>query len=307
MWIKNLNVFQAQAPLTWTAADIEARLADALCPPCGSQTLSTVGFAPVLKGQTAMTEHVEGMVCALHQETARLLPGPVVAEAVEAKIEVLESETGRAVGRRERGEIKDEVVFDLLPRAFTRSRRTALFIDLDNNRVWVDCAATTRAEDIVSTLREALGTLPVVPLNPSVAPAAVLTQWLREPKTLPEGLSLGDRCELQGAGETRASVRCTAVDLHTEEILAHLEAGMQVAKINLCWDDALEFDLDEQLTLKRLRPLDQINDSLEAMDADDAVAELQAQLALQGGALRQLQQCLDKAFEIAPVGQSQAA
>jgi len=302
MWIKNLNVFQAESALTWTPAEIEAKLADALCPHCGSQTLSTVGFAPVLKGSDAMTEHVDGVVYALYQETARLLPGPVVAEAVEAKVEQLETQQGRSVGRRERGEIKDEVVFELLPRAFTRSRHTALLVDLQNNRVWVDCAAAKKAEDIVSTLREALGTLPVAPLNPSVAPAALLTQWLREPSALPDGLSLGDRCELQGAGDGRAVVRCSAVDLHTEEILAHLEAGMQVSKLNLCWDDALEFDLDEQLAIKRIRPLDQINDSLESLEAEDAAAELQAQLALQAGALRQLQTCLDKAFEIAPVG-----
>src|SRR5699024_8990306 len=160
---------------------------------------------------------------------------------------------------------------------------------------------------ILSTLRDAMGTLPVAPLNPSVAPAALLTQWLREPSALPHGLSLGDRCELQGAGDGRAVVRCSAVDLHTEEILAHLEAGMQVSKLNLCWDESLEFDLDEQLALKRMRPLDQINDSLDARDSDDSAAEVQARLALQVGALRQLQKCLDKAFEIAPVAQPQAA
>lgn len=296
MWLKNLNVFQAESPLNWTPAEIEAHLVDALCPACGSQTLSTVGFAPALKGQATMTEHVEGMVYAVHQETSRLLPGPVIAETVDAKVEAIETEQGRQVSRRERSEIKDEVVFELLPKAFTRSKHTTVLIDLKNNRVWVDCAAAKKAEDIVSVLREALGTLPVVPLSPSVAPAALLTQWLKDPASLPEGLSLGDRCELQGAGDARAVVRCSAVDLHTEEILAHLEAGMQVTKLNLSWDDALEFDLDEQLAIKRIRPLDQINDSLEALDAEDAVAELQAQLALQAGALRQLMQRLDVAF-----------
>lgn len=307
MWIKNLNIFQSESRLSWTPAEIEARLSDALCPPCGSQTLSTVGFAPALKGQSAMTEHVDGMIYALHQETSRLLPGPVIAEAVEGKVEVIEAEQGRRLGRRERGEIKDEVIFDLLPKAFTRSRHTAILIDLENNRVWVDCAAAKKAEDIVSVLREALGTLPVVPLSPSVAPAALLTQWLRDPSSMPEGLSLGDRCELQGSGDEQAVVRCTAVDLHTEEILAHLAAGMQVSKLNLCWDDALEFELDEKLAIKRIRPLDQINDSLETLDAEDAALELQARLALQAGALRQLMKRLDSAFGIETKAAEEAA
>ena len=103
MWIKNLTVFQAESRFTWTPADIEARLAGALCPECGSQMPSTAGFAPALKGQAAMTEQVEGLVYALHQETARLLPGPVVAEAVEARVEALETERGRRLGRRVSG------------------------------------------------------------------------------------------------------------------------------------------------------------------------------------------------------------
>lgn len=298
MWIKNLNVFQAEDQLAWTAADIETRLADALCPVCGSQTLSTEGFAPPLKGDSAMSYSVDGLIYALHQETSRLLPGPVVNEAVEARVETLETEQGRKIGRRERSEIKDQVVFELLPQAFTRSRYTGVLIDLQRGRVWVDTASDKRAEQVVSALREALGTLPVTPLAAQQAPAALLTQWLRDPKTLPANLTLGDRCELQDTEDAQAVVRCTAMDLRTDEILAHLDAGMQVTKLNLCWDDALEFDVTSQLAIKRIQPLDRINDSLESMDTEDAVAELQARLALQGGALRQLMSGLYPAFGV---------
>src|SRR5699024_6645954 len=241
MWIKNLNVFQADDKLRWTAAQLEQRLADALCPACGAQTLSTEGFAPPLKSHGAMTYNVAGVVLAMHQEVSRLLPGPVVAEAVDARVEAIAGEQGRKVGRKERGDIKDQVIFELLPRAFTRSRHTAVLIDLNASRVWVDCASDSRAEQVISALREALGTLPVAPVAPAVTRAAVLTQWLREPRSLPDKLTLGNRCELQGADDPQAVVRCTAVDLSTDEVLAHLEAGMQVTKLNLSWDDQLEF------------------------------------------------------------------
>jgi len=298
MWIKNLNVFQADDALTWTTSQLEQRLADALCPACGSQTLSTEGFAPPLKGHSAMTYSVEGLVLALHQEITRLLPGPVVAEAVDARVEAIASEQGRKVGRKERGDIKDQVIFELLPQAFTRSRHTAVLIDLNANQVWVDCASDNRAEQVVSALREALGTLPVAPVAAAVTPTTLLTQWLREPTSLPDKLTLGDRCELQGADDPQAVVRCTAVDLHTDEVLAHLNTGMQVTKLNLCWDEQLEFDLTAQLALKRVRPLDRINDSLESVDAEDAVAELQARLALQGAAIGQLLHGLYKVFGV---------
>ncbi|MDN5938666.1 MAG: recombination-associated protein RdgC [Salinisphaera sp.] len=298
MWIKNLNVFQAENSFAWTPAEIEARLAGALCPPCGSQMLSTEGFVPAIKGDSTMSHAVEGVVYALHQEISRLLPGPVITEAVLIRIEALEAERGRKAGRRERGEIKDQVIFELLPQAFTRPRHTAVLIDLRHHRVWADCASENRAEQVVSALRKALGTLPVAPLDSSLPPETLLTQWLRNPATLPGRLTLGDRCELQGRNDTRATVRCSAVELRSDQILAHLEAGMQVTRLNLCWDDALEFDLTAGLALKRIRPLDRINDSLENLDTEDAVAELQARLALQGGAIRQLMDCLYPAFGV---------
>lgn len=298
MWLKNLNVFQAESELSWTPAAIEEHLADALCPACGKQSLSTEGFAPPIKGDSAMSHSVDGVVYALHQEISRLLPGPVVAEAVDARVETLETEQGRKVGRRERSEIKDEVVFELLPQAFTRSRHTGVLIDLNENRVWVDCASDNRAEQVVSALREALGTLPVVPVSPASTPAALMTQWLQEPSRLPDKMTLGDRCELQGAQDAQAVVRCNAVDLQSDEVQAHLENGMQVTRLNLCWDESLEFDLTAQLAFKRIRPLDRINDSLEKLDSEDAVAELQARLALQAGAVRQLMQALYPAFGV---------
>src|SRR5699024_1731887 len=77
MWIKNLNVFQAEDKLPWTAAEIEAALNAARCPACGSQSLSTEGFAPPLKHAEAMVYSVDGLVFALHQEISRLLPAAV--------------------------------------------------------------------------------------------------------------------------------------------------------------------------------------------------------------------------------------
>src|SRR5699024_5081252 len=180
-------------------------------------------------------------------------------------------------------------------------------IDLQEQRIWVDNASDTRAEQVISALREALGSVPVTPVNGAADTADALTRWVQAPDTLPAQLTLGDRCELQDMEDVRASVRCTAVDLGSEEVQAHLEAGMQVTKLNLCWDDALEFDVTERLALKRIRPLDRINDSLETLDNDDAVAELQARLALQGGALRQVLRSLYPALGVATDASAAAA
>lgn len=307
MWINNLTVFQATERLPWSVGELEAMLAKALCPACGAQSLSAEGFVPPVKGEAAMFHGVDDLLYCLHQETVRLLPAAVIKEEVDARAEQIETAQGRKVGRRERGELKDQVVFELLPKAFTRSRHTGVLIDLRHHRVLVDSAAEKRAEQVVTALRKAVDTLPVAPAASEAAPAVHMTEWLRTPAQLPAGLELGDRCELQSTGDEQASLRCTAVDLRSEEILAHLDAGMQVARLNLCWNDEIEFDLTEGLGIKRIRPLDQIRENLDAADTQDAVAELQARLSVQGGAIRALLKCLYDHFNVAAGVPAEAA
>lgn len=286
MWLKNICVFLGSERFDWSAADLESRLADALCPECASQSPSTQGFVPPLKGHVEMVHVIDGLAVCLHQEIARILPASVLAEEVAERIERIETHEGRKVSRREKADLRDQAHFELLPRAFTRSRRTPIVIDLRDNRIWVDCAAEKRAEDIIAALRTALGSLPVTRADARTAPAAEMSSWLEDPGGLPNGFECGDRCVLEASDETKGSVRVTAMDLQRDEVRAHLAQGMQVTRLNLAVDDALEFDLDENLDLKRLRPLDLIQDDLDAVEAEDAVAELQARMSLQGQALR---------------------
>ncbi|HAS28596.1 MAG TPA: recombination-associated protein RdgC, partial [Alcanivorax sp.] len=43
MWIKNLTVFLGAEPFPWSAAELEERLEQHRCPPCGRQSLSSEG------------------------------------------------------------------------------------------------------------------------------------------------------------------------------------------------------------------------------------------------------------------------
>lgn len=307
MWIRNLCVFPGLERFAWTVGELETRLADALCPECGAQQPSTQGFVPPIKGEHAMVYEADGLVMCLHQEITRVLPAAVLTGEVEDRVDRIETGEGRKVSRRERADIKDQAHFELLPRAFTRARRTRIILDLHSSRVWVDCASEKRAEQVVSALRTALGTLPVTRAAAAIAPAAEMSTWLEEPGRLPNGIEVGDRCALESTDENAASVRVTAMDLQRDEVRAHLAAGMQVTRLNLAVDDALEFDLDENLDIKRIRALDLIQDDLDGLDTEDAVAEMHARLSLQGQALRGLLDRLYTHFGVTVDSDSKAA
>jgi len=67
-------------------------------------------------------------------------------------------------------------------------------------------------------------------VNAEVAPRSILTGWVAgEP--LPEGLTIGDECELKDAADKGAVVKCQRQELLGDEIGKHLEAGKQVSKV----------------------------------------------------------------------------
>lgn len=293
MWMKNLAVFASATPFAWSVSELNEMLEQMPCKPCGSQDMSSEGFVPPLKGHVDMLVAAQQYVFCTYQETVRLLPGPVVTEELAERVEIIENEQSRKVGRKERAEIKEQIMFEFMPQAFTRSRRTNVIIDTGRNLVFVDAASQNRAEQVINALRKAIGTLPVKPLRADIAPASVFSQWMQNPDSLPAELRLGDRCELKGSKDASATVRFSAVDITQEEILAHLENDMYPSRISLTWLDEIEFDITEEISFKRLKALDLLAEKQENLEADDAVEELQAHILLQAGLIRSLLDVLE--------------
>src|SRR5690606_3892944 len=162
----------------------------------------------------------------------RILPGSVVRDALKEKVDEIEAEQMRKVYKKERDQLKDEIVQTLLPRAFLRRSTTYSAIAPDQGLVLVDSASPKRAEDLLSTLREAIGSLPLRPVTVKIAPSATLTDWLKTQKASADFFVL-DECELRDTHEDGGTVRCKRQDLTGEEIQLHLNSGKQVTQLAL--------------------------------------------------------------------------
>lgn len=283
MWFKNLCLFQLTQSLDLTAEQLSQKLTEAPFKPCGSQELKRSGWVPpVGDGASDYVQAQQGylMFCARRQE--KLLPSAVVKEQLEERLAQIRNDEGRPVGRKERQTLKDEVIVDLLPRAFSKSARDYAYIATREDLILVDSASANRAEDLLSQLRETLGSLKAIPLTPQQAPAQVMTHWLRgEP--LPADFVLGEECELRASKDERV-VRLKNLDLGSPEVANHLDTGMYVSKLALTWKEAIHFVLDDNFMLKRLKFEDALQEqaadrnpdtAAEAFDADFAVMSLE--------------------------------
>ncbi|WP_286977870.1 recombination-associated protein RdgC, partial [Pseudomonas sp.] len=185
----------------------------------------------------------------------------------------------RKVYKKERDQIKDEIVQAFLPRAFIRKSATFAAIAPAQGLILVDASSPKRAEDLLSTLREVMGSLPVRPLTVKIAPSATLTEWVSTQKAAADFV-IGDECELRDTHEDGGIVRCKRQDLGGEEIQLHMSSGKQVTQLALAWQEKLSFVLDDKLVIKRLRFDDLLQDQAEQDGGDDNLGQLDASFTL---------------------------
>jgi recombination associated protein RdgC len=300
MFFRNLTFFRF--PTATKFDDLDAGLDAAQLKPVGPLELSSRGFvSPYGRDSELLAARQGDALWLTVGGEDRLLPGAVVNEMLQRKLEEIEAKEGRKPGGRTRKRIKDELITDLLPRAFIKPSRTDALIDRALGVVAVDTSSRKSAENIVSEIRRALGSFPALPLNAEVAPRSVLTAWVGG-ESLPEGLSLGEECELRDPIDQGAIVKCQRMELTgNAEIDKHLQSGKQVTRLALNLDDHVSFVLGEDLIVRKFKLLDGAVDQLESNDTDDIHAELDARFVLMSGELRRLFTVLEGALKLSKV------
>ena len=299
MFFRNLTLFRFPASINFD--NLETQLADAVLKPVGPMELSSRGFiSPFGRAggdEAGLMHRIEDSIWLTVGGEDKLLPSSVVNDLLQKKVDEFEAKNARRPGGKMRRQMKDDLVMELLPRAFVRPTRTDALIDLKHGVIAIDTSSRKVAEAVVSQIREALGSFPALPINAEVAPRAVMTGWIAGDE-LPEGLSLGDECELRDPADSGAVVKVQRMELAGEEIDTHLEAGKQVARLALMLDDHAGFVLGEDLVLRKFKLLDGAVEQLESSERDDIRAELDARFALMAGEFKRLFTVLESALKL---------
>jgi recombination associated protein RdgC len=280
MWFKNLALLRFTEPFALSAVELEERLAQRRFQHCGSLDLASLGWcAPLGRDSHPLVHAANGFLMICLQKEEKILPASVVNEIVAERVQDIEDQRGQPVRRKERDSIRDEVTQDLLPRAFSFSRRTYAYIDPKGGWLVVDSASAKKTDELAALLRQCLGSLPVAPFATRERPSLAMTQWLGEGGP-PPGVTLEDECELRSPEEDGGIVRCRRHDLSAPEIQNHLEAGKEVIKLAFTWSDRLSLVLDEALSVKRLKFLDLVQEAAAEVDTDDPAQRFDADFAI---------------------------
>ena len=296
MFFKNLQVYRFTRPLEQDTETLEKNLEEFKFKPCGSQDVSKLGWIfPMGKSGSMYTHLAEKQILICLKKEEKMLPAGVIKEQLNDRVEAIELEQGRAVKKKEKDSLKEEIIMQLLPRAFSRTSQTFAWIDPESDMLYVDASSARKAEELISLLRKTLGSLPVVPIQLKNQADVVMTDWLTE-GNIPAHFALEDEAELCSALEGGGIIRCKQQDLLSDEIKNHLAADKFVTKLALNWADSISFIIGEEFALKRLKFADVLQEQNEDIDNDDFAARFDADFALMTGEIKQLIPAVIDAF-----------
>lgn len=269
--------------------------------PIDALEMTTAGFMDVIQGTLSADitfAGEQGLWLAVGL-TKKILPAAAVHEALTKRLKEIEEQHGRQPGGRERKRMKDDLLHDMLPSAFSVTKRTDAIIFPRRGLLAVGTSSPKAAEHVVSEIRGCLGSFPALPLNAEVAPRAVLTNLLAYPAALDDvGLSLGEGAKLVDPIEGGASVTLKDQELICDEVDKHLEAGKQVKSLDLVHGDRSRFTLGEDLVLRKLKIGEAVMD--EVLDEGDNDAFQIATMTILCAELLPLFDIMATAFKLTP-------
>lgn len=199
--------------------------------PTGSQW-SAAGFAPVNADiREEMVWSAPGGVSVLNYMIhERQLTGATVREYVLARGKKIEEREGRPVYKKEYAQIKDEVLAELLPKAFIKHKRIITFVMGD--LLVVGASTAKNAEAFLCDLREAIDGLSVLPYSTKLAAPEVLKTLMTKGKL--GALKLGDSAKL--VNDVKDTVAFKGVDLSDDEPQTYLHNGFAVKELAVWLD-----------------------------------------------------------------------
>jgi recombination associated protein RdgC len=286
---KNAIAYRIRTP--WAAPaclqTFEEVLARFAFVPCGPMEEASAGWiSPRPVAHSPLLEQISGQFILKLAVERKSVPASAVNAELEIRCARIEAERGTAPQRRERKMMKEDIVRDFLPRAFSKRSSHFVWIDPANRYLVISTSnrnAADQVADQVSHLMSSIGNpIGISPLDTVLSPAVAMSHWLST-KEAPSEFTIDRDLELKQPGNEKACVRYVRNKLDIDEIAQHIVDGKIPASLAMTWNGQVSFVLTADLALKKIVLLDDIfKDSSEEKDAgfDGDVALSTGQLGL---------------------------
>ena len=247
--------------------------------PCGSMDTVKSGFVSPVDNPDELMLNVQGQILLKYKTEQKILPDPVIKQAHIEKINKQEEALSRKLTKSEKASLKDEVMIDLIPRAFSKYNYYWLWIDTENKRIIVDCSSFKQAENILAMLRKELGALALTPLSIDKSLEQVMTTWVKEKLKFPPFI-LGDQAELKDPLEGNGIINCKNQEITSDEMSSHFDSGKWITKLKISDTRGVNYIVNSDLTFKQIKFDSSILDENEDIGSEEFDKRLEADFFL---------------------------
>ncbi len=285
MWFKNLKIYRLSAPWSLLGDELEAALARQAFKPGTNLEMQCLGWIPPREGG-GLAHVVNGQILLTLRVEAKQLSARVINQTAKARAQEIEEQQGHKPGRKQMKEIKERVIDELLPRAFSVYRDTRVWIDPRNRWLVIDAAASSKADEVIGILAKCIEPFPLENLYVMQSPASAMTAWLAEDEA-PANFSIDQDTELRSPGQSGAAIRYIKHSIDAADVGRHIQSGKQCTRLAMTWADRVSFVLTDGLDIKRVSPLDVLKEGSDTVTANDA-EKLDSDMTLMTGELAKM-------------------
>ncbi len=285
---KNALIYRIGSWEPPSGTEVEERLGMGRFVECGATQMESAGWVePRGEKHAALMEGVGDQLILRLCVERKAVPGSVIKNQLEERLEKVKAETGRKPKGKQAKEIKEEIVHSLLPRAFPKRSATTIWIDPTERWVVINTSSIKAADRMVSMLVELLGggvTLSL--LQTEISPATAMAEWLKT-REAPPNFTIDRECELKQPDSEKSTVRYARHTLDIEEVGEHIQQGKMPTQLAMTWNSRVSFVLTESMTIKKIKLLDVVLEGAATQGQGDDNG-FDTDVAIITGELRQL-------------------
>ena len=281
IFFKNAIVYELNNDSLFNKDTIEKAIKSHLFTPCGNLDTTKMGWVSPYNdnNQNDFIVDMQGHLLLRIKKETKILPAPVIKQTLLEKIDKQEQALSRKLTKNEKASLKDEVMIDLIPRAFSKYNYYWLWIDTENKRIIVDCSSFKQAEDILAMLRKELGALALTPLSIDKSLEQVMTTWVKEKLSFPPFI-LGDQAELKDPLEGNGIINCKNQEITSDEMSSHFDSGKWITKLKISDTRGVNYIVNSDLTFKQIKFDSSILDENEDIGSEEFDKRLEADFFL---------------------------
>lgn len=246
--IKATRIFVAHLP---PAEALRGHLANENFVDPLSTELSRGGFVPMEQG-TYVTEFPGGYAFKF-RFAQKVLPASVVKDELDARCAAVEADTGRKPGKKEKRQIKDEVIDDLAIQAFVRTTDVIAYFRSATNQLFVPTLSKVLGDKLMTKLVAAVETVKTETIhvsNVTQGLTARLTKWLDDEEVAFGEFEPVNEVDLE-QGERSVKVKMTGLQQARSALSSSLDQGFSVSAIGLSLEGD-EFKLTHDFKLRAI-------------------------------------------------------